>query len=176
MLEDPFFVPNEASSKKQGMFIPKFDVHENPEAFVLEGEVPGISDKNALDIHFTDQQTLVVHGRIESFRKSGPESDNAGESTPNAASKKPTVEEDKESGEHGKAVTHSTSQEGGTVQKGNSGPRVWIQERSVGEFQRSFNFPAGIDQDNVKASLNHGILTITVPKMQQKGKRRVTVE
>ena len=171
LLEDPFFVPASSTSSTTGrqMFQPKFDVHETPEAFILDGELPGITDKNALDIHFADQQTLVIHGRVESIRKSGPDSERS-------PSRKPTVEDADESGEPSKEV--SKKEESGEVAKQQQQPghRVWIQERSVGEFQRSFNFPAGIDQDNVKASLKDGILSIIVPKMQQKGKRRINIE
>jgi HSP20 family molecular chaperone IbpA len=39
-----------------------------------------------------------------------------------------------------------------------------VSERQVGQFERTFTFLAKVDQDGVKASLNHGILSIVVPK------------
>lgn len=45
-------------------FIPNFDVIETSHAYILEGELPGLSDKKAVDIEFTDHQTLLVRGRI----------------------------------------------------------------------------------------------------------------
>jgi len=188
LLEDPFFVPTTSTSGGRlggSLFQPKFDVHETPEAFVLDGEVPGITDKNALDIHFTDQQTLVIHGRVEKLRRSSPEPEAEEQPTETASSssnsKKPTVEDagEGDSSESGaKSTQLATTTDEKSVSKPAAGPkhRVWVQERSVGEFQRSFNFPAGIDQDNVKATLKDGILTVTVPKMAQKGKRRINVE
>ncbi|GLA31636.1 hypothetical protein AnigIFM63326_010316 [Aspergillus niger] len=40
----------------------------------------------------------------------------------------------------------------------------WVSERSVGDFQRSFYFPASVDQANTEAHLQKGILSMTVPK------------
>ncbi|CUS10156.1 unnamed protein product [Tuber aestivum] len=44
---------------------PKFDVRELPSAYILEGEFPGIDDTSSLCIEFTDQSTLLIHGRLE---------------------------------------------------------------------------------------------------------------
>jgi HSP20 family protein len=49
----------------------------------------------------------------------------------------------------------------------------WISERSIGEFQRSFSFPTSVDVDRVNAGLENGILKVTVPKMEQKGGKRL---
>ncbi|GAB1214300.1 hypothetical protein ATERTT37_003462 [Aspergillus terreus] len=42
----------------------------------------------------------------------------------------------------------------------------WYSERSTGDFRRSFNFPAPVDHDHVEASLNNGVLSISLPKAQ----------
>jgi len=180
LLDDPFFVPapTSGSGRPSTLFQPKFDVHETPESFVLEGELAGITDKNALDIHFSDQQTLVIHGRVERSRISGPNGDKPAEA--HSAPNKPTVEDAPEEEESSKATDNNqvatTSDEKSVTKPSAPTHRIWVQERSVGEFQRSFNFPAAIDQDNVKAALKDGILTVTVPKMVQKGKKKINVE
>ncbi|KAL7267578.1 hypothetical protein RUND412_009832 [Rhizina undulata] len=51
--------------------------------------------------------------------------------------------------------------------------KYWVSERTVGEFQRSFSFPGSIDIDAVKASLEHGILKIAVPKKEQAKGRKI---
>ena len=40
----------------------------------------------------------------------------------------------------------------------------WVSERSVGDFRRTFNFPAAIDQDHTHAHLKNGVLSLEVPK------------
>lgn len=104
---------------------------------------------------------------------------------------KPTVEDD-EAG----ATTTATSTAGGEVtpststtiattdasqvqqQQQQKAPdhHYWVSERSIGSFHRSFSFPARIDQDRVKASLKHGILSVVVPKSQAPTARRINIE
>lgn len=45
-------------------FAPRFDVRESSDAYHLDGELPGIAQKD-ISIEFTDPQTLVVKGRTE---------------------------------------------------------------------------------------------------------------
>ena len=40
-------------------------MRELPSAYILEGEFPGIDDTSSLCIEFTDERTLLVHGRLE---------------------------------------------------------------------------------------------------------------
>jgi HSP20 family protein len=47
--------------------------------------------------------------------------------------------------------------------------------RRVGEFQYSVTLPGDIDADNVNAQLEHGVLTVTVPKSQRGKPRRITI-
>jgi HSP20 family protein len=39
-----------------------------------------------------------------------------------------------------------------------------LTERSYGSFERMFELPEGIDEDNIKANFDKGVLRITVPK------------
>jgi HSP20 family molecular chaperone IbpA len=43
-------------------------------------------------------------------------------------------------------------------------PRQLLNERQIGECQRSFTFPMEVDADNMKASLADGLLRIVVLK------------
>lgn len=43
---------------------PKFDVRENDNNYILDGELPGIDQKD-INIEFTDPQTLLVKGHTE---------------------------------------------------------------------------------------------------------------
>lgn len=195
MMEDPFFHPasspgsSSATSSQMArrVFQPNFDVHETKDAYHLEGEVAGVTNKN-LDIQFTDAQTLVVKGRIErnynshnnDAEETGTTFSTTGSSSASspAAEKppKPTVEDEAaaKENENGTLVTRGSQE----VKKADrtSGSRVWVSERMSGEFQRSFSFPATIDQEAVKASLKDGILSIVVPKRELKAGKKILVE
>jgi HSP20 family molecular chaperone IbpA len=54
-------------------------------------------------------------------------------------------------------------------------PRYRRWERSVGEFARAFTFSTLVDHDAVTASLNNGILTVTVPKAAKPAMRRIEI-
>ncbi|HEY6873635.1 MAG TPA: Hsp20/alpha crystallin family protein [Geobacteraceae bacterium] len=49
-------------------------------------------------------------------------------------------------------------------------------ERYYGPFQRSFSLPATIDQEKVKANCERGVLTVILPKKEEKKPKQITVE
>lgn len=54
--------------------------------------------------------------------------------------------------------------------------KYWVSERSVGEFARTFSFPKQVAQENVKASLKSGIISIIVPKAVAPQNKRINIE
>jgi HSP20 family protein len=49
-------------------------------------------------------------------------------------------------------------------------------ERASGTFQRAFAVPAEVDPTNIKADLKDGVLTITLPKVEEAKARKIKVE
>ncbi|MEM7051011.1 MAG: Hsp20/alpha crystallin family protein [Acidobacteriota bacterium] len=49
-------------------------------------------------------------------------------------------------------------------------------ERSYGTFSRSFTVPSNLRTDEVKASFEDGILTVTLPKAEEAKARKITIE
>jgi len=144
-------------------FSPNFDVHETEKEYVLEGELPGLDDKKKLSLEFTDDKTLLVRGKIERSVKRF--SDDQGK-----------IQSVEEGGAENKAVEGTENKEGGEKKEGEKKeerPKYWVSERTVGEFSRSFSFPATIDVDAVQASLEHGILKVVVPKKEKPASRRI---
>jgi len=171
-------------------FTPKFDVKEVEDAYELHGEFPGVEQKD-INIEWTDANTLTISGRHEVVREEGvrPNLIDNGNNTSQGAikesgeshSKQPTVEDADESakkeGANKDQQVATTSSDNQEVAKKDDAkqPKYWVTERSVGEFHRSFSFPSRVDQDNVKASLKNGILTVIVPKAKAPSPRKVEI-
>lgn len=183
-------------------FQPRFDVREAKDSYELHGELPGIDQKD-IAIEFTDESTLSIRGRTERHEERGqPQPQAAVEAQPeqpkltDSGYHKATVEDETAmamSGANPDAVDTSTPSDAQSVktpsesqtsqveaqtqqQQQQPQSRYWVSERSVGEFSRTFNFPSRVDQENVKASLRNGILSIVVPKAQAPASRRINIE
>ncbi|KAL7267658.1 hypothetical protein RUND412_009746 [Rhizina undulata] len=163
LLEESSAVPTAAFNTHRRAFSPNFDVHETAHAYILEGELPGIEDKSKINIEFTDPQTLLVRGKIEKSYSRSYDDKNPEEKKVEAGAKNETTE----------VITTGTTEAAVQNAEGSgAGTKYWVSERKVGEFQRSFSFPRSIDIDAVKASLEHGILKIVVPKKEEQSKGR----
>jgi HSP20 family protein len=54
--------------------------------------------------------------------------------------------------------------------------RVWQRlERGFGTFERVLRLPAGLDPDAITASMSDGVLTLHIPKPQERGARRIEI-
>lgn len=181
------------SSIFRASFNPKFDVVETKEAYELHGEIPGAERKD-ISIEFTEPQTIVIHGRVERQRTegtppaglvegSGSDSTPAaitegGEKTPASPSSEShhaTVTDEETEAAKERGVTKSAADNTDQKQQQESKPKYWFQERSVGEFHRSFSFPVPVDEEAVKASLTNGVLRVTVPKQEKRSNRRIDI-
>lgn len=49
-------------------------------------------------------------------------------------------------------------------------------ERSFGSFERSFSLPPYVDSDNVQATLQDGVLSITLPRREETKAREIPIE
>ncbi|KAK3397679.1 HSP20-like chaperone [Sordaria brevicollis] len=187
----------ETSSRRHAQpartFSPKFDVRETEQTYELHGELPGIERDN-VQIEFTDPQTIVIRGRVErNYTAGSPPAQVAGHLTekgePHSPAHHATVEDDVD--EDNRSVTttatgannqnnqqvaqHTVASQ--TEEQKPKAPteKYWVSERSVGEFSRTFSFPGRVDQNAVSASLNNGILNITVPKAKKHETIRIAI-
>ncbi|KIW38059.1 uncharacterized protein PV06_10030 [Exophiala oligosperma] len=153
LFDDTFSELQKMSDTAQRTFTPKFDVKESKDRYTLEGELPGIDQKD-VTIEFADENTLTIRGRTEHYREEG--------SKPSAAEE---PQQQQQQPQAGSSSTEVATTGGKDVAKHQPQHTYWVTERSVGEFARSFAFPTRVDHDGVKASLKNGILSVTVPKM-----------
>lgn len=168
---------------------PKFDVREVGNAYELYGELPGVSREN-VSIEFTEQQTMLVKGKAERNYTTGLEEteDTAmavdaqleEDQQPKGSPRQATVEDeiDSEAHESGfeEVVTRKAPEQPAVEKKQPvDKAKYWLNERSVGEFARTFKFPSHIDQEGVTASFNDGILAISIPKAKKPEARRIAI-
>ncbi|OJD35770.1 30 kda heat shock protein [Diplodia corticola] len=52
-------------SRRRDALAPDFDVRETESAFYLEGELPGVADRGAVRLDWTDRRTLSIDAKIE---------------------------------------------------------------------------------------------------------------
>jgi len=52
----------------------------------------------------------------------------------------------------------------------------YLQERSFGSFQRSFELPDSVDPDKIEASFKKGVLTVKMPKKVEAQKPAKKIE
>ncbi|OAL53375.1 heat shock protein-like protein 30 [Pyrenochaeta sp. DS3sAY3a] len=169
-------------------FTPKFDVKETETAYELHGELPGVQQKD-VSVEWADGNTLTVSGRHEVVREEGErlgeiEDAAAEQKTIESKAQQPSVEDETAQTSEASATPDSSQavvakQTDNQVTADQTAPtkeKYWISERSVGEFHRSFAFPARVDQNAVKASLKNGILSIVVPKAGAPVSRKIQIE
>ncbi|KIW84506.1 hypothetical protein Z517_03756 [Fonsecaea pedrosoi CBS 271.37] len=197
LFDDSFNEIQRANRSTRKQWNPSFDVKESNDTYVLEGELPGVEQKD-LSIEFVDEHTLTIKGRTERTTESGTrpsalQGDNKsaiGESpaseTGSVKSHQPTVEDEEPANSSAVAAVDSKTevaaptpaqqeQQLTKVEQQPAQQHYWITERSVGEFSRSFWFPHRVNQEAVKASLKNGLLSIVVPKAAPES-RRIAVE
>jgi len=165
-------------------FVPKFDFRETEDSFELHGELPGITKDN-ISVDFTDNQTIVVKGKVEKSYEAGTPPAGwvtgptaRGAITEGGNGHKATVEDVAEEGESSTAAAAEKGQVSTTKKEEPAGSKskYWVSERSVGEFSRAFQFPTPVNPDGVSASLKDGILNISIPKEKKPAARRITVQ
>jgi HSP20 family molecular chaperone IbpA len=181
-------------------FQPRFDVREEKDSFKLNGELPGVEQKD-ISIEFVDPDTLVIRGRsvrreskvaVAADNKASSEKEiEAAAATSDTASEtgstyqKPSVEEDfvdvpsENNGTVTPATTAAKAEKPAPKQteKPKAEPiKYLVSERAVGEFNRRFTFPGHVDQEGVTASLKNGILSVVVPKVVQKEPKKIVIQ
>jgi HSP20 family protein len=171
-------------------FNPRFDITEQEGSYTLHGEFPGVEQRD-VEIEFSDAQTLVIRGRSARAATEAPSAPAAAEEKPaatvsdddyetisNPSTHQPTVEDEDAPVDTPTTATAAPSVAPETAAPAPKAPqdKIWLSERSVGQFARSFTFPDRVDQDAVRASLKNGVLAVVVPKTKKHEAIRVAIE
>jgi HSP20 family molecular chaperone IbpA len=126
------------------------NVSEHENEYKIELEVPGYQ-KPELDIEFApDERSVTISGKREiNYEEEG-------------LMEEPDESKEKEQKKEKKHSRRRKRNKKPAV--GKDFPRYWVSERSVGEFSRTFKFASPVEHEKVAANLEHGVLTITIPK------------
>ena len=183
---DPFFAGiapliNTELSAFQRYNFPRFELKEGPKAYRLEAEVPGYR-KTDLSIDFPDPRTLRLTGKRHIRTRQAEDATGSAELSESAN----TVESSQaESTEPSETVQSSTSDaevtESGdkAVEGSEAGEDFQVVESEFDQevsFTRQLSLPEGVDLKAVKASLDHGILSVVLPKLKTDIAHKVVIE
>jgi HSP20 family molecular chaperone IbpA len=61
---DPYYGIDDLPSHKR-LGCPRFNVSETEDAFILDGELPGVSDKKQISVEWLQNQVLIIRGIIK---------------------------------------------------------------------------------------------------------------
>lgn len=75
----------------------------------------------------------------------------------------------------GRRVTVTAQSATTTEAPKEDGDRIVYRERSVSNYSRSFTLPVEVDQAEAGAKLEHGVLTLTLPKRNARTAAQLTV-
>lgn len=73
----------------------------------------------------------------------------------------------------GRKVTVSASAQ--ATEDVKDGDRIVYRERSTSSYSRSFTLPVELDQTEAGAKLEHGVLTLTLPKRHVRAAAQITI-
>ena len=59
--------------------------------------------------------------------------------------------------------------------EGDEERRFHVWERRYGTFSRSFTLPRSVDGSNIVATFDHGVLTVTLPKVAEAKGRKIEI-
>lgn len=140
-------------------YTPDADLRETSTHFYLDLEVPGVSDKSSIRIHWTSSRLLVVEGEI--IRPKAEISAPVGANGDAQDAKQKSVDEDSV------ATKDQYPHHESSLYPEVDGMRLTACERRIGHFIRYFSFPVDVDRSGMKARLEAGLLQMQLPKWQE---------
>jgi HSP20 family molecular chaperone IbpA len=152
-------------------------VRETEAAYFLEGEFPGIADKDSIKLEWVDGRTLAIDAwivKVDLSHEWGAPANVQQHPPPTASGERPPEQKGETSASgaaNGGDATAATASESEAKHNGEQhkdpNVREWLCERRIGHYQRTFTFPAEVDIAGVRARLGQGLLRVMVPKVKE---------
>lgn len=148
---------------------PRVDVRDRGPEVVIEADLPGVRRED-LSIRF-DSGTLIVEGRRDRATDAAPVVGN-GDASPEASPNDTDASGTDANGTDANGTDAEVSPNGND----RNDRTVWShRERVTGRFRRTFRLPETVDVSRIRAESRDGVLTITLPKLEQALPRRIEV-
>lgn len=165
---------------------PRFDVEETDDSYFLQGEFPGVTDKDEITLERCGPRTLAVMAHMPKFdihKELGALSSHDTVGGINLSSKK----EEAQAASDPMSPATQASQLERPVHVPGVEPRTTaedvnllyrLSERRAGKLQRSFTFPTAVHLEGLKANFGHGLLKIKLPKskVEDGESHRISIE
>ncbi|KIW03920.1 hypothetical protein, variant [Verruconis gallopava] len=145
---------------------PKADVYETPKRYYIDVELPGVESKDQIKLRWTNSRTLYLEAekRSRSFddaTANEPAKPDEKKEPAAQATDSTTPVKIQETGEGSTSTTKSKEH------KPKHNVHALVRERDLGKLKRAFYFSVGIDREKMTAKLHHGMLEITLDKMDE---------
>lgn len=142
---------------------PDLDIRDTGPEYIIDVELAGVKDKDAIKIEWTSSRSLLISGNIER-----PVVVQVQDDTPAPALVTGTAEKVKPTETPAPKTNGVAASDKGNTQSQSPPPSplplLVVAERKIGPFRRHFTFPVDVDLDKLKARLDSGLLQIRVPK------------
>ncbi|EMD39969.1 hypothetical protein CERSUDRAFT_112203 [Gelatoporia subvermispora B] len=160
LFDDPFF-------HSPGALRPAVDVAEEGNKYIVEAELPGVKKEN-IEVRVGDGgRSITIEGRVT--RRSAPQQEQQQqvESPASGAGSSSAGDLNESADSQTQAVANAEEQNQISSERSFTGSST---------FTRTVWLPRPVDAKNVSAKLDHGVLTLTVPKAQDSESVQINVE
>ncbi|RFU27773.1 hypothetical protein B7463_g8558, partial [Scytalidium lignicola] len=174
-LEDPYYKHNYFQVKRHDVISPAFDVRETDGFFFLEGEFPGVSNKEEILIQQLGSRTLLVETKVERFDLEKEWGDFAPKTRQDIEKEEVENGIERSYSRRHKSIGHEHELE---MEGHEDGVTVRLAERHTGYMQRSFTFPCAVELGALRAKMRAGLLVMMVPKSNgtEEPSKRIVIE
>lgn len=160
------------SYESQPEVCPETNIHETAQSYHIGMALAGLSDKNAVLVQWHAPRTLVVTGGLTKAEADVVRQEENVDGLLRKVSVSGNLSQEKKAQP---GHVQDGALVGGKTDVAEDEALCILKERRSGPFQRTFTLPADVDVNGCKTKLEHGMLTIDVPKKepQQKQEERV---
>lgn len=170
----PSFLHQKTSTGELVSWTPDCDVRETKTAYYIEIEVPGISDKKAIQINWLSGRVLQIAGAtVRPHLKGEKEPTGKSDAVSNGIATETKVKT-AIAQEHTQCEKYANQGFGS-----NSTTNIVRGERKIGSWRRLLTLPVGCDVTSLMAKLDAGLLQISISKNDDfppEGARNIEIE